>query len=112
MTKHQPDNCYSDEGLHGMVEKLNAFTSTMFPWRLVQARKQHEDIFGETIKDREMYFKIEAGQAFDNVIKVSQGSMDKLVFVLFRTSPMLEDLAGRILKDRDKNRPLPLPREI
>jgi hypothetical protein len=91
---------YSDEELAKMVRKLNALTSRWSPWQRTQARKEHEDLFEETIQPNEVYFKRRVGSAWGDDIKLSRLSMERLLFVLFDANPSLEKLAEQIGKER------------
>ena len=93
---------YSEKELHEMVNRINAFASDYSPWKFTQARKEHEDLFGEVIKPGEHYFKYARGPAFDDVIKLSALSMEKLCFALFESAVFLKSIADQILEQRQK----------
>src|SRR5437773_11808472 len=93
---------YSEKELHEMVNRINAFASDYPGWKFTHARKEHQDLFGEVIKPGEYYFKHGSGPAFDDVIKLSAPSMEKLCFALFESAVLLEPIADQILKQRQK----------
>ena len=102
MPRQPVEHFYSEKELHEMVDRINAFASEYSPWNLTHARKEHQDLFGDVIKPGEYYFKHGSGPAFDDVIKLSALSMEKLCFALFESAIFLKPLANQILKQRQK----------
>src|SRR5206468_9245115 len=91
-----------EKELHEMVSRINAFASEYSPWKFTHARKEHQDLFGDVIKPGEYYFKHGSGPAFDDVIKLSAPSMEKLCFALFESAIFLKPFADQILEQRQK----------
>jgi len=81
MPRQPVEHYYSEKEPHEMVDRINAFSSEYAPWKFTQARKEHQDLFGEVIKRGDHYFKYGRGPAFDNVVKQSAFSMERLCFV-------------------------------
>ena len=102
MSRQPVEHFYSEKELHEMVSRINAFASEYSPWKFTHARKEHQDLFGEIIKPGEYYFKHGSGPAFDDVIKLSALSMEKLCFALFESTIFLKPIADRILKQRQR----------
>ena len=102
MSRQPVEHFYSEKELHEMVSRINAFASEYSPWRFTHARKEHQDLFGEVINPGEYYFKHGSGPAFDDVIKLSALSMEKLCFALFESAVFLKPIADQILKQRQK----------
>ena len=102
MPRQPIEKYYSEKELHEMVNRINAFASDYSPWKFTHARKEHQDLFGEVIKPGEYYFKYERGPAFDDVIKLSAPSMEKLCFALFESAMFLKPLANQILEQRQR----------
>src|SRR6266545_4162877 len=102
MSRQPVEYFYSEKELHEMVNRLNAFASEYSPWKFTHARKEHQDLFGDVIKPGEYYFKHGSGPAFDDVIKLSAPSMEKLCFALFESAGFLRPIADQILKQRQK----------
>jgi hypothetical protein len=50
MPRQPVEHFYSEKELQEMVNRINAFASDYSPWKFTQARKEHEDLFGEVIK--------------------------------------------------------------
>ena len=96
------EHYYSEKELHEMVDRINAFGIDYSPWKFTHARKEHQDLFGEVIKPGEHYFKCQRGPAFDDVVKLSALSMEKLCFALFESAVFLKPLANQILKQRQR----------
>jgi hypothetical protein len=102
MPREPIEQYYSEKELHQMVSCINAFASEYSPWKFTHARKEHEDLFGDVIKPGEYYFKHGSGPAFDDVIKLSASSMEKLCFAVFESAIFLKPMADRILVKRQK----------
>ena len=102
MPRQPVEHFYSEKELHEMVDRINAFASDYSPWKLTHARKEHQDLFGEVINPGEYYFKHGSGPAFDDVVKLSTLSMERLCFALFESAIFLKPIADRILKQRQK----------
>lgn len=93
---------YNEDQLVEKVELLNALLNPYMQWQGVVARKDHEDLFGVTIKQYEVYFKRIHGQAYDDVIKISCESMDKIIYALFDGDFRLQELSKTMRKIRMK----------
>ena len=102
MRSQPSEQYYSEKELHEMVNRINAFASEYSPWKFTQARKEHQDLFGQVIKPGEHYFKYERGPAFDDVVKLSALSMEKLCFALFESAVLLKPIADQLLEQRQK----------
>ena len=102
MSRQTVEHFYSEKELHEMVDRLNAFASEYSPWKFTHARKEHQDLFGAVIKPGEYYFKHGSGPAFDDVVKLSALSMEKLCFALFESAVFLKPIADQILEQRQK----------
>ena len=102
MSRQPVEHFYSEKELHEMVNRINAFASDYSRWKFTHARKEHQDLFGEIIKPGEYYFKHGSGPGFDDVIKLSALSMEKLCFALFESTIFLKPIADRILKQRQR----------
>src|SRR2546428_53677 len=102
MPRQPIEKYYSEKELDQMVSRINAFASEYSPWKLTHARKKHQDLFGDVIKPGEYYFKHGSGPAFDDVVKLSALSMERLCFALFESTVFLKPIADRILKQRQK----------
>ena len=102
MPRQPVEHFYSEKELRERVNRINAFASECSPWKLTHARREHLDLFGEVIKQGVDYFKYERGPAFDDVIKLSALSMEKLCFALFESAVFLKPIADQILKQRQK----------
>ena len=82
-----------DEDLARMVGLLNGLMPEFFPFRWTKARKEHEDLFGETILPGEDYLKRKTGPAWDNSVKLSQLSVERVFLSIFDDNPELRKLA-------------------
>lgn len=90
-------NIYSDEELS---KKVNLFNSLYYPdyntWQLTKARKEHCDEFGDSIDEGEYYYKYQHGPAFDDVIKLSRSSIEKIIFLIFDGNLVLQRYCDQI----------------
>ncbi len=102
MPKQPVEHFYSEKELHEMVDRINAFSIDYSSWKITQARKEHQDLFGEVIKPGDNYFKYQRGPGFDDVIKLSALSMERLCFALFESTVSLKPIADQILEQRQK----------
>ncbi len=82
---------YTDEELQTYVELLNTLYPWLSEWRLVRARKDHDDEFGDSVRKDEFYYKRSLGSPWD-ALKVSRRSMEALVSCLFDGNPGLQRL--------------------
>jgi hypothetical protein len=82
------------EELDERVRKLNGLFPLSPCWRLVQAKKDHEDAFGFEIKRGEWYYKRDV--AYFDAIKYSLASMEQVVEGLFCQNPALEKIAEHL----------------
>ena len=56
MPRQPVEHFYTEKELHEMVDRINAFASECSPWKLTHARREHQDLFGEVIKQGDHYF--------------------------------------------------------
>lgn len=81
---------------------FNALAAYDEQWQPTTARKDHEDIFGKRIRDGELYYKRQIGPAWDAVIKVSQLSMERLVYIVMAGNLSLQALGKTLQEQRFK----------
>ena len=94
MNRPQPDLEYHSEGeLSEMFKKFAVLSDRMQPWQETKARKEHVDLFGEKIYPGQYYFKRTLGPSFHNVVKLSQKSLDRVLFALFAGNTKLRHIA-------------------
>ena len=91
---------YSEEDFEKYLGRLNALTSEYTPWQHTKARKEHEDEFGDIIKEGEIYFKRSYGGGYDAVLKLSRRSMEILIDCVFNDNFFLESIADKIKEAR------------
>lgn len=89
----------SDAEFNVDVKRLNALIRRdSSQWQYTQARKDHEDFFGVEIKIGESYFKRQYGAAYDDVLKLSRLSMERLLFAVFAGNSHLEYSSDQLLQ--------------
>lgn len=91
-----------DEELANMVGLLNGLMPESFPFRWIKAPKEHEDLFGETISTGEDYLKRKTGPAWDNSVKLSQLSVERVFLSIFDDNPGLRKLAQQVNEQRQE----------
>ena len=92
----------SEEEFHKQLNRLNALGNPYFSWSTTQARKDHIDEFGDNIDTNDMYYKRSLGGSFDNVIKLSRDSMEKLLYCVFSGGGALEALGDLALERQEQ----------
>jgi hypothetical protein len=83
------------------VSRLNALGGQWISWDATQARKNHTDEFGHSIKPGEYYYNRSNGPGWQNVVKLSEVSMANFIYLYFLTTPKLKDKADKIIKERE-----------
>lgn len=63
-----------------------------FGWQSTTARKNHEDLFGIPIESGEVYFRKDLGGAWGSTEKLSNSSMEKILYVAIVLNPGLRKL--------------------
>lgn len=81
-------------------ELLNALLPEPRGWRRVAARKAHEDLFGDWVREGHDYFVRDSGPAFGDVTKLSQASMDRVLVSVFFANEGLRDFAAKEMERR------------
>jgi len=86
-------------------ERLNDYVdalSYLYPsggWESCRAAKEHLDLLGDKIEDRDFYFKLKVGDGWHEVIRLSRRSMDCLLFALFgHRNWVLQEVLGELRK--------------
>ena len=92
---------FSAEALAEKVRLLNALGNEVRGWRLVCARKDHEDWFGDKINCGDYYYKFEQLPYYGDH-KLSFLSMARLCWILFDTADLLEPLASELSLNREE----------
>jgi hypothetical protein len=72
------------------------------PFQWTKARKEHEDLFVETISIGEDYLRRKTGPAWDNSVKLSQLSVERVILSVFDGKPELRKLAQHLNEQRQK----------
>lgn len=93
-------NTYGDEELYERVELLNTLNNSYAPWRAAAARKNDEDFFGREIKQGDVYYQRQYGQAYDDTIQLSRKSMEDIIFCLFSGNVGLQSFT-KSLKEKN-----------
>ena len=83
------------------VALLNAFMTRYGQWNRQTANKDHTDEFGDLVKRGEHYYSRQIGGGFGDVSKVSAGSMEKVLRIVFQANGAGLGLAKELLKEKD-----------
>lgn len=73
-------------------------TLDLFTWRPTNASTKHEDLFEETIRNGEVYFRRHVSAGWGDDIKLSRLPMKRILYALFTGNPGLEGLAKKTYK--------------
>lgn len=87
----------SEKEFREAFEKFNALHGYT-DWKQTTARKGHEDLFGVQILEHEVYFKKSLG-GWSEVTKLSQTSMEKILYVVIELNPILAGLGQKMHDD-------------
>ena len=79
---------FSNKTFNEMFERLNSLNE-YFPWQFKRAQKEHLDLFGEKIQIGETYFRQHFTGSYSDDIKLSEQSMERVLYVLFAANPNL-----------------------
>jgi hypothetical protein len=91
---------YSEEDFKKYLGRLNALTSEYTPWQDTKARKEHQDEFGDIIKEGDIYYKRSYGPSYSDVLKLSRRSIEIVIYCLFNGNFSLENIADKIKEAR------------
>ncbi len=80
---------------------LKEMGDNYFPWRESTARKEHIDEYGETIQINDVFYKRDYGPRANEVFKMSESSMEKLLYLLFHKNHKLQAM-GQDLVDKKR----------
>ena len=94
----------SAEELERLVDQLNALTDEWRQWKWTRARKEHEDLFGQTIRPGDEYLKRAYGAEFHEDVKLSRQSMSKMLHALFDGNLRLQTIAEHLHQEIEKDR--------
>ena len=87
----------TEEQILEMIRLLNRTYEYPFQWISQRSQKEHIDQFGRPINNGETYWHMRMGGSYNNDLKLSQASMERLLFVLFAPQPKweLDSIAAR-----------------
>lgn len=87
---------WDEEIFDRALEKLNMFTPAGGQWRLTRARREHTDVFDETIAAGEDYYSREVGPGWSDVVRISKLSMERLLYAVVINNPRLTELIAAL----------------
>jgi hypothetical protein len=80
----------TDEELREAVTRLNNLFSDFFPFREVEARKDHTDELDFAIGERELYYKREFGGGFGREMKLTRAVMEIVCAAILWENPIAD----------------------
>src|SRR5207247_10161652 len=92
----------AENTFHAQLALLNAINDEYNQWQWTRARKIHKDQFGDLIEEGEEYLKRSTGPAYDQVLKMSQRSAERLLDVLFTYNHVGKSLCEHVKANRDR----------
>jgi hypothetical protein len=99
MNDHPTQYMLTTEDFAEALKRLNALSGPAWHWQRTEAITDHIDEFGDQIKKGDAYYKRSHGGAFDATLKMSRGSMDKLLYAVIFTCPNAEAAADIMLEE-------------
>jgi hypothetical protein len=91
---------YSDNQIARLVDKLNACYPVEFQWMCKRAIKSHTDLFDQKIQVGEHYYRMRMVGGFGNDLKLSEQSMQRLLYAVFAPGPLWEKDVDKAIDDR------------
>lgn len=91
----------------GFREDFNRFNALFgeYRWQTTDARKNHQDEFGNPIQEGETYFSRDMGPSWTDKAKLSRRSMEILLRCVMWSNPRAEMVAEELKKvDQDRLR--------
>ena len=83
--------------------RLNTLFVDLFGFQLITARKDHTDLFDVPMRLGDSYYKRQRGGAFDDVIKLSEKSMDRVCLTVFYGNNYLRTLTdGALVRETQR----------
>lgn len=89
-----------DEDFWKGFQRLNALCGDSMRWETPTARKEHTDIFGQTVKPNETYFSRDYSGTFGARLIVSRQSMDALLMALLIPHGYAEGMADLLIEEQ------------
>lgn len=93
----------SNDQLNDLLRKLNACYSDYFHWSLKKAQKKHIDLFGQEINEGVYYYRARIDNNLSSYLKLSEQSMERLLYVIFINNPDWEKQAEQNIADKLNN---------
>ena len=75
---------------------LNALYHPSDSWQATAARKDHTDLFGQSIPNGAVYFRKRSGPGWGDVIRLSSLSIDRVLYLLFGVNPQGREIAAQL----------------
>lgn len=83
------------------LDRLNAFSMDL-KWQPTQARQEHVDEFGIKITYGELYYRKRVSHNSSFAVKLSRGSMEKLLDLTVEIHPGMVQIADKLLMAREQ----------
>lgn len=93
----------SNDQLNDLVRKLNACYPEYHHWSLKKAQKKHIDLFGQEINEGVYYYRARIDNNLSSDLKLSEQSMERLLYIIFINNPVWEKQAEQNIIDKLNN---------
>ena len=77
----------SNDQINSLISKLNACYPDYFHWAKKKAQKVHTDMYRQKINIGEHYYRSKIDNNFSNDLKLSEGSMERMLYAIFANAP-------------------------
>jgi len=93
----------SNDQINDLLRKLNACYPDYFHWSLKKAQKKHIDLFGQEINEGVYYYHSRIDNNLSSDLKLSEQSMERLLYVISINNPDWEKQAEQNIVDRQND---------
>lgn len=93
----------SNKQVNSLLRKLNACYSNFGQWSARKAQKGHTDIFEQEISNGDYYYRSKIDGNLGNDLKLSEGSMERILYIIFINKPVWEEHADNIITEKQND---------
>jgi len=89
--------------INTLLRMLNACYPDYHHWSLKKAQKKHIDLFGQQINEGTYYYRARIDNNLSSDLKLSEQSMERLLYVIFINGPEWEKQTEQNITDKLNN---------
>jgi hypothetical protein len=87
-----------EEEFSEALERLNALNQESLQWKERTSQKMHEDVWGQVIEPKELYFAFDMGPT--TTLRMSKASMKRFLFLALGLNAQLDKQGKKIQLER------------